>query len=148
MYLADGVDRNKGIAPCPDVRCRYVARDFKGGDKNSEAHTFASMPPIEALKLLIQLSRVDWNGDGQVHRIKVMDAKKAHLNGRVPDGQDHYVELPNEWGAEGQVGRFRRWLYGMRPAAKGWESEYSERLKSIGFEKRKVGDNPVLVRKA
>ena len=36
---------------------------------------------------------------------------------------------------EGQCGRLRRWLYGMRQAASAWERDYSEKLVAMGFEK-------------
>ena len=36
---------------------------------------------------------------------------------------------------EGQCGRLRRWLYGMRQAASAWERDYSEQLVAMGFEK-------------
>ena len=32
-------------------------------------------------------------------------------------------------------GRFRRWLYGMMPAAGAWDDDYSGKLSSIGFRK-------------
>jgi len=42
-----------------------------------------------------------------------------------------YIELPEEAG--GGVGRLRRWLYGMRPAASAWERDYTARLEEVGF---------------
>ena len=65
----------------------------------------------------------------------VIDVRKAHLNGRVPAGENRYVELPEELGMPSRVGKLRRWLYGMRPAASAWEAEYSAKLVSIGFKK-------------
>ena len=36
---------------------------------------------------------------------------------------------------EGQRGRLRRWLYGMRQAASAWERDYCEKLAAMGFGK-------------
>ena len=57
------------------------------------------------------------------------------MNGFVGEDEFAYIELP--WGAtkEGQCGRLRRWLYGMRQAASAWERDYSEKLVAMGFEK-------------
>ena len=46
--------------------------------------------------------------------------------------------LPEEDCEKGKCGRLRRWLYGMRPAAKAWEEEYAGRLVSIGFLRGKA----------
>ena len=65
----------------------------------------------------------------------LIDVKKAHLNGFVGEDEFAYIELP--WAAtkEGQCGRLRRWLYGMRQAASAWERDHSEKLVAMGFEK-------------
>ena len=48
IVSAKWVDLNKGSQGTPDVRCRWVARDFKPkGDKDRE-DLFAAMPPLEA----------------------------------------------------------------------------------------------------
>ena len=67
-----------------------------------------------------------------------IDVKKAHLNGKVKEGEHVYIHLPQEAGAKGKCGRLRRWLYGMRPAAHGWEEDYSNKLASLGFKKGKA----------
>ena len=64
-----------------------------------------------------------------------IDIKKAHLNGKLAEDEYAYVQLPIEAG--GGVGRLRRWLYGMRPAASAWEEDYSKNLESIGFTRGK-----------
>ena len=63
-------------------------------------------------------------GDGI--KIMLIGVKKAHLNGFVGEGEFAYIELP--WGVtkEGQRGRLRRWLYGMRQAASAWERLHGE----------------------
>ena len=54
------------------------------------------------------------------------DVKKAHLNGEVPEDEKVFVLLPSEAG--GGVARLKRWLYGVRPAAKAWEKHCATRL--------------------
>ena len=58
----------------------------------------------------------------------LIDVKKANLNGMVPRDEFVYVNLP-----DGRVWRLRRWLYGIRLAAQGWEEDYSAKLGSLGF---------------
>ena len=62
-----------------------------------------------------------------------IDVEKDHLNGGVAEDEFAYILLPKEVG--GGVGRLRRWLYGMRPAASAWEDHYAMRLKEVGFER-------------
>ena len=45
-----------------------------------------------------------------------IDARKAYLN--LLCEENMYLALPDEAGvAEGICGKFKRWMYGMRPAA-------------------------------
>ena len=46
------VDVNKGTAENMEIRCRMVARDFKGGDKDRD-DLFAETPPLEAKRILM-----------------------------------------------------------------------------------------------
>ena len=115
-----------------------MARDFRSGPAGVCAETFAATPPWESARMLLSLSRVRRSTDSlEKGRMKLMfiDVRKAHLNGRVPAGENRYVELPEELGMPSHVGKMRRWLYGMRPAASAWEAAYSAKLKSIGFKK-------------
>ena len=48
------VDLNKGDDEVEDYRSRMCARDFNKGDERL-LETFAGMPPLEALKLLLSL---------------------------------------------------------------------------------------------
>ena len=58
---------------------------------------------------------------------------KAHLYAPTEEDANAYVALPPECFKDGMCGRLNFWLYGMRPASKGWESEYRRRLVSLGF---------------
>ena len=139
---------NKGTQEAPDIRCRLVARDFKPKGEKDRSEIFAAMPPLESKKLLFQqamtqnaLNRL--RGEDGL-KIMLIDVKKAHLNGFVGEDEFAYIELP--WGAtkEGQCGRLRRWLYGMRQAASAWERDYSEKLVAMGFERYSCTNSVVL----
>ena len=64
-----------------------------------------------------------------------VDAKKAHLNGKVPENEYVYVEAPEGTSPPGKCWKLKRWLYGMRPAAHAWEIDYSNHLKGFGMSK-------------
>ena len=127
------VDVDKGRDGKSEIRSRLVARDFKVRGDSREFDVFASMPPLEAKRLLFRMAASGQSiGDPKRGSVKLMflDVKKAHLNGKLRDDEYEYVELPVEAG--GGVGRLRRWLYGMRPAANAWEREYAAKLVESG----------------
>jgi hypothetical protein len=119
------VDVNKGDRGRPDVRSRYVAKDFAGGQRNDDF--FAATPPLEALRLL--LSHVASHG-GEL-KIEVIDARKAHLHAFVD--RAIFVHLPPEDARPGFCARLRRCLYGTRDAPKRWEAFLADQLRKLGF---------------
>ena len=131
------VDVDKGRDGEVLVRSRLVARDFKTKGDDRGFDVFAATPPLEMKRLLFRMARVKGSvgGDEKNGPVKLMfiDVKKAHLNGEVAEDEFAYILLPKEVG--GGVGRLRRWLYGMRPAASAWEDHYAMRLKEVGFER-------------
>jgi len=79
------VDVNKAGEGGMEVRCRLVARDFKGNDKG-RGDLFAATPPLEAKRML--LSRAATTTVGSCSRkLLFIDAKKAHLNPRCSSTQ-------------------------------------------------------------
>ena len=113
-----------------------VARDFKVKGDGREFDVFASMPPLEAKRLLFRMAMVKGSvGDDELKgsvKLMFLDVKKAHLNGKLKEDEVAYVELPPEAG--GGVGRLKRWLYGMRNAASAWERDFAEKLvEEAGF---------------
>ena len=125
------VDTNKGSDDKPEIRCRLVARDFKGHDKDRE-DLFAATPPWELKRVL--MSHAADVSDGKVRKMLLIDVKKAHLNSTC--NEDVYIELPEEVGAGGdKIGKLRRWLYGFRPAAAAWENHYAAKLEEEGFRR-------------
>ena len=134
------VDINKGTAESPEVRCRLVARDFKIKGEGIRDDLFAAMPPLETKRLLFKMAASTWKAKSSDDKWKIMliDVKKAHLNGVVGEDEWACIELPDGDKLQGMCGRLRRWLYGMRPAARAWEEDYSEKLQSIGFVRGKA----------
>ena len=115
-----------------EVRCRLVARDFKGGDKDRD-DLFAETPPLEAKRLLLSRAATR-RKDGRMRKAMFIHAKKAHLNPKCD--QDVYIQLPSEVGCpEGMCGKLNYWLYGFRPAAAAWEKLYAEKFESVGFKR-------------
>jgi len=136
------VDVNKGTKEAPDIRCRLVARDFKPRGEQHREDLFAAMPPLESKKLLFRMAAAEkkvWHND-KYQRMKLMliDVKKAHLNGIVGEDDHVFVKLPVEAGVGDKVGKLKRWLYGMRPAAQAWENDYVEHFKEVGLARGKA----------
>jgi hypothetical protein len=135
------IDTDKGREGEEKYRSRLVARDFriKGDDRDD---TFASMPPLEAQRLLFAITARKWReweqGQGEHWKLAFIDIKKAHLT--APCKEPSFVELPSEdtRAVAGTCGRLNRWLYGMRGAAHGWELHYQAMMRTIGF---RVGDS-------
>ena len=101
------------------MRCRLVGRDFKGKREGVRDDLFASMPPLEAKKMLFRVTAGvrGWRKRSGQKEIKLMfiDVRKAHLNARCDE--EEWVELPEEMWEWGRYVTLRRWLYGMRKAA-------------------------------
>ena len=128
------VDVNKGTSLEEIIRSRLVARDFKIKGEAARFDLFAAMPPLEAKRMLLQMAvRRNRERPDRGYKLMFIDVKKAHLNGEVPEDEWAFVELPPEAG--GGVARLRRWLYGMRPAARAWEEHYAKKLVEAGFRR-------------
>ena len=72
------VDVNKGTAENPNIRCRLVARDFKPKGEKDRADLFASMPPLEAKKVLFSIAATH----EKEFREGQMAATEAHVHRR------------------------------------------------------------------
>jgi hypothetical protein len=121
------VDVKKESGP----RSRYVGRDFKPKGEGPRAEIFASMPPLEAKKILFSRA-ASQKGSPKKKKLLFIDIKKAHMNAVC--NQWAFIELPEEIREEGMCGRLKHWIYGMRPAARAWEEDYVEKLGSRGFK--------------
>ena len=121
---------NKGTAENPNIRCRLVARNFKPKGEKDRADLFASMPPLEAKKVLFSIAATHEKEfrEGRWQRPKLMfiDVKKACLNGRLGPDDVVFVQLPRS--PQCMCSGRKRWLYGMRQAASAWERDSVEKL--------------------
>jgi hypothetical protein len=133
------VDINKGDIENPDIRCRWVGREFKGNDTGRE-DLFAATPPLEAKKALLHMAA---NQIGipkkRFRKLGFIDIKKAYFHAKAK--RLVYVDLPDEAlepGEKGKVcGRLNYSLYGTRDAANNWEDTYTEVMVELGFEQGK-----------
>ena len=91
---------------------------------------FASMPPLEAKKIMFRMTAGvrGWRRKEGKEETELMliDVRKAHLNARCDE--EEWVKLPEEFWKWGRYARLRRWLYGMRKAASGWEDYYAGKV--------------------
>jgi len=134
------VDTNKGDDESPNYRSRLVAKDYR---KKGEDAFFAPTPPLEALRAVLSLAATpslwmrnepQWTGDNRI-QVSFVDISRAYFNARTDPEHPVYVDLPREdpdWG-KGLCGRLNVHMYGTRPAADGWHSEYSETVEACGF---------------
>ena len=93
----------------PEVRPRWVARDFKNPNEKDREDLFSATPPIDMLRLMIS-RQATLRADGQERKTMYLDIKKAHLAPLCE--QDVYVDLPEEAevGPE-ERGMLTHWLY-------------------------------------
>jgi hypothetical protein len=136
------VDVNKGDDLTPKYRSRLVARQMKAMDSSRTSY-FAPAPPLEALRTVISLAmtrvgdhRPDWNPESAERtQLSLVDVKRAYFNAKIdPREPETYVQLPEEEpGHEDMCAQLLRHMYGTRPAADGWQEEYSTLLVSLGF---------------
>ena len=117
------VDINKGDEQNPEIRCRWVGREFKGNDNNRD-DLFAATPPLEAKKALVHLAANQIGiHKNAIRKLGFIDIKKAYFHAKAK--RLVYVDLPDEAlkpGEKGKVcGRLNCSLYGTRDAANNWE---------------------------
>ena len=143
------VDVNKGDDMVPNYRSRLAARQMKALD-SSGASYFAPAPPLEALRTVLSLAMTkcgnhqpDWDPlSPQRVQVSLVDVKRAYFNAKIdPEEPATFVKLPSEDPDAGKLcGRLLRHMYGTRPAADGWQEEYSTMLVGLGF--RQGGASP------
>ena len=136
------VDVNKGDEVEANYRSRLVARQLKATDTSGNSY-FAPAPPLEALRTVLSLAMTKC-GDHQPvwdplspHRqqLSFIDVKRAYFNAKVDrEAAPCFVELLPEDPDKGKMcGELLRHMYGTRPAADGWQEEYSTALVRMGF---------------
>lgn len=139
---------NKGDKNNYNVKARLVAKHIvaKYGGKGLH-ELFVAMPPFEMVELLLTRAVTDIKPTGErlgksamlsqranpVRKVNFIDVSEARLHALITTDVNAYVDLPPECLKKGICGRLNYWLYGMRPASKGWETEYTKRLKTCLF---------------
>ena len=117
------VDVNKGTVQNQCIRSKLVSRDFRVKSESNRSDLFAAMPPLEAKGMLLRMAvRRCREKQREKYKIRLIDVKKTHLNGEVPEDKKVFVLLPSEAG--GGVARLKRWQHGIRPVAKAWEQHH------------------------
>ena len=128
---------NKGDLQNPEVRARWVARDFKTFMSDE---FFAATPPWEVIVLLISLAASQGDlvrglrgghGHKQVKKLGLIDISRAYFHAE-PLGEV-YVELPAERAQPGKCGKLRRCLYGQRGAAAAFQKHVEDRMRKWDF---------------
>ena len=109
------VDTNKGTEDNTETRCRLVARDFRGADRETE-DPFAATSPWKVTELL--MSHATDRTNGKANKI---DVKKAHLNSER--AQEVLIPLPEEVGArQDKVGQAQALALRIQTSSSGFES--------------------------
>ncbi len=79
------MDVDKGRDGAVDARSRLVARDFKVRGHGREFDAYASMPPLEAKRLLFRMAVAKGASGGHpgsgALTLMFLDVTKAHLSG-------------------------------------------------------------------
>ena len=133
MLSCKWVLRNKGTDRQPEIKARFVAREFVS-DKIDRDTLFAPTPCLPAVRAVIYAV-----ASGQVRhdplRLLIMDIRAAFLYGHC--SRRLYIELPEcdpSFGNPSLIGRLERPLYGCRDAPQPWAKELERVLKEEGFE--------------
>ena len=136
------VDVNKGDELNPNYRSRLVARQIKALDRSGASY-FATAPPLEALRTVLSLAmtrigehRPDWRPDSPSRtQLSFIDVSRAYFNAKIDQNEKPtFVSLPGEDpDSLSMCGQLLRHMYGTRPAADGWQEEYSTLLIRLGF---------------
>ena len=136
------VDVNKGDDACPNYRSRLVARQMKALDHSGTSY-FAPAPPIEALRTVISFAMTRMGNHQPVWdplspqrtQISFVDVSRAYFNAKVDaKAPPMFVDLPQEDNDHhDKCGKLAFHMYGTRPAADGWQQEYSTMLIKLGF---------------
>ena len=122
-------DTNKGTSECPNIRSRWVAKEYNIGPRPD---LFSARSPLEGVKLIISEAA----SSNRETVLLVIDVRRAYFYARAR--RRVYIELPEgDGGGPGswQSGLLRKSLYGTRDAAQNWECELGGILEEIGLRR-------------
>mgnify|MGYP003324710779 CR=1 FL=1 len=128
------VDVNKGDEDNPNLRSRYVGREFNNGRMDC---LLAGTPPLEAVRFLIHEAATVRSDEPMGSKVLMInDVSRAFFE--APAKRNICVELPREDLTDSdlrhdKVGHLRMSLYGTRDAASNWTQAYTNVLTGMGF---------------
>ena len=121
-----------------EVRCRLVARDFKGKDKDRD-DLFAATPPLEAkMMLLSRAATRETVGQTGPRKLLFIDAKNAHLNPRCE--QYVFIELPEEAGCGPRVWEIELLALWVQTSSSSSSSNSSSNISSSSSSSSSTGE--------
>ena len=123
-------DTNKGTSECPNIRSRWVAKEYNTGPGPD---LWSATSPLDGVKLVI--SEAASNNQKRTVLL-VIDVRRAYFYAKAR--RSVYIELPEGDGGgprSRQCGLLRRSLYGTRDAAQNWECELGGFLEEIGLRR-------------
>ena len=126
-------DTNKGTSECPNIRSRWVAKEYNTGPRPD---LFSAASPLEGVKLVIS-EAASSSQKGTV--LLVIDVRRAYFHAKAR--RRAYIELPEgDGGGPGsrQCGLLRKSLYGTCDAAQNWDCELRLFLEEIGLRRRQA----------
>jgi len=138
------VDTNKGDHKNPVYRSRQVVREIKARkklvDQLSPEETFSSMPPLEALMLLVSLFATEEVpprfARATNKRLGIFDIKRAHFYGEAR--RRIFVELDEadqRLHGKDKCGLLLKSMYGTQDASAIWQDHYCGTLIEAGFQR-------------
>ena len=109
------VDTNKGDSSNPQLRSRYVAKEFRRGVNHD---LFAATPPLEALRTLLSMVASVQRRQTTDREVTLMTMDVSRAFFYAPVTRPVFVELPEEEGRNKSLlcARLRFSLYGTRDA--------------------------------
>ena len=123
-------DTNKGTSECPNMRSRWVAKEYNTGPWPDLFSATSPLGGSEARHLGGSIKQPE----GTV--LLVIDVRRAYFYAKAR--RRVYIELPEgDGGGPGsrQCGLLRKSLYGTRDAAQNWECELGGFLEEIGLRR-------------
>ena len=121
-------DTNKGTAADPNIRCRWVAKEFNAGPRPD---LYAGTSPIEGVRSVV--SQVASTGRRDTV-LTIIDVRRAYFYAAAQ--RRVFVELPPEDyqpDDENMCGLLCASLYGTRDAAQRWGASCEERTTKLEF---------------
>ena len=124
-----GADTNKGTSKCPNIRSRWVAKEY---NTRTQADLFSATSPLEGVKLVISEGA---SSNQKETVLLVIDVRRAYFYAKARCRV--YIELlAGDGGGPGslQCGLLRKSLYGTRDA-QNWECELGGFMEEIGLRR-------------